>query len=129
LSMRIGVFGGSFDPVHYGHLLLAVTAIESLGLDELRLIPAAQSPLKPHGPVASATARLDMLRLACGGTERLIVDGRETDRGGVSYTVDTLEELRQQFPDAELFFLMGADALASIRQWHEPQRLLRWATA
>jgi nicotinate-nucleotide adenylyltransferase len=126
--MRIGLFGGSFDPVHLGHLLIAETAREALGLDEVRWLPAAQSPLKPSGPVASAADRLTMLRLACGGTPSFVIDDRELERGGVSYTVETLAEFAEAAPAAERFLLMGADSLASIRQWHQPERLLQLCT-
>jgi len=126
--MRIGLFGGSFDPVHLGHLLIAEASREALGLDEVRWLPAAQSPLKPTGPVASAADRLAMLRLACGGTPQFIIDDREIARGGVSYTVETLAEFADERPAAERFLLLGADALASIRQWHQPERLLQLCT-
>lgn len=122
--MRIGVFGGSFDPVHIGHLWIAETALESLELNEIRWIPAATSPLKPHGPVASDQDRLQMLRLAVSGCENHIVDDREIQRGDVSYTVDTIAELQQEYPQAKLFLIIGSDSFASIRQWHQPQRLL-----
>jgi nicotinate-nucleotide adenylyltransferase len=122
--MRIGVFGGSFDPVHIGHLWIAEAALESLELNEIRWIPAATSPLKPHGPVASDEDRLQMLRLAVSGCENHIVDDREIKRGDVSYTVDTIAELQQEYPQAKLFLIIGSDSLASIREWHQPQRLL-----
>ncbi len=122
--MRIGVFGGSFDPVHIGHLWIAEAALESLELNEIRWIPAATSPLKPHGPVASDEDRLQMLRLAVSGCENHIVDDREIRRGDVSYTVDTIAGLHQEYPQAELLLIIGSDSLASIREWHEPQRLL-----
>ncbi|WP_153556625.1 nicotinate-nucleotide adenylyltransferase [Roseimaritima sediminicola] len=126
--MRIGIFGGSFDPVHHGHLLIALRAWEQLHLDHVRMIPAAQSPLKPPGTHAAASERLEMLRLATGGTDCLVVDDRELRRGGVSYTVDTLQELRDGEPSAEWFLVVGADSLASLPQWHRPERLLRLAT-
>lgn len=122
--MRIGVFGGSFDPVHIGHLWIAEAALESLELNEIRWIPAATSPLKPHGPVASDEDRLQMLRLAVSGCENHIVDDREIRRGDVSYTVDTIAGLHQEHPQAELLLIIGSDSLASIREWHEPQRLI-----
>ncbi len=122
--MRIGVFGGSFDPVHIGHLWIAEAALESLDLNEIRWIPTAKSPLKPHGPVASDEDRLQMLRLAVSGCENYIVDDREIRRGGISYTVDTIAELQQEYPQAELLLIIGSDSLASIQEWHQPQRLL-----
>ena len=126
--MRIGVFGGSFDPVHYGHLWIGMTAWEQLQLDELRIVPAAQSPLKPIGVHAEAQQRLEMLRLATGGTDQLVVDDRELLRGGVSYTVDTLQSLQQEQPAAEWLLIIGSDSLASFPQWHQPQRILQLAT-
>lgn len=123
--MRVGIFGGSFDPVHLGHLWIAEAAVEALGLDELRWIPAAQSPLKPGGPVASQQARLQMVQLAVSGCEKYRVDDRELRRGEVSYTVDTVAELRDEMPDAELCLIIGSDSLASFRQWHQPERLLQ----
>lgn len=126
--MRIGVLGGSFDPPHIGHLWIAEAARESLALDEVRWIPAAISPLKPDGPTATDDQRLQMLRLAVSGCADYEVDDRELRRGSVSYTTDTLRELRAEFPSAELFLIMGSDSLATIRKWHEPQELLRQAT-
>lgn len=126
--MKIGVIGGSFDPIHFGHLWIAEYALESLGLDQIRWIPTAQSPLKPAGPVASDVDRLEMLRLALSALENHVVDEREIRRGDVSYTVDTMAGLRAEFPEAELFLLVGSDSLATIRQWHQPQRLLELAT-
>lgn len=126
--MRIGIFGGSFDPVHLGHLLIAETALETLSLDQIRWIPADRSPLKPDGPVASAADRLQMLRLAIAGAERHWVDDRELRRGQISYTVDTLQELRAEFPEASLFLILGSDSIASWPRWHAPDRIHRWAT-
>lgn len=126
--MRIGIFGGSFDPVHLGHLLIALSSQEALHLDQVRWVPAAQSPLKPVGPVATEAQRLEMLRLACGGTPEFVIDDREIRRGGISYTVDTMETFAAEFPDSERFLLMGADSLASIQQWHQPQKLLQLCT-
>ncbi len=126
--MRLGLFGGSFDPVHHGHLALARCAREQAALDEVWFIPAAMQPLKPHGPRASAEHRLAMLRLAIAGDPHLKVSALEIERGGVSYTADTLREICAQFPDAKLFFLMGADALHDLPNWREPVEILRLAT-
>ena len=122
--MRIGIFGGSFDPVHFGHLWIAESALESLGLDQIRWIPAAQSPLKPNGPIAAAEDRLQMLRLAIGGADQHIVDDREIRRGEVSYSVDTVDELMAEFPDAQIVMVIGSDSLATMPKWHEPKKLL-----
>ena len=126
--MRIGIFGGSFDPVHIGHLWIAQAAIETLRLDQVRWIPAANSPLKPNGPVASDQDRLQMVRLAVSGCEDHVVDDREIKRGDVSYTVDTLEELAGEYPQAELFLIIGSDSLQSFPRWYRPDRLLELAT-
>jgi len=90
--MKLGLFGGSFDPVHLGHLLVAQAAVEELGLDRLFFIPAAQSPFKPENPPAPAAVRLQLLRLALAGKTHCEVDDQEIRRGGISYTVDTLRE-------------------------------------
>ena len=126
--MRIGIFGGSFDPVHVGHLWIGEAAIEQCGLDELRWIPAATSPLKPGGTVASNELRLQMLRLAVSGAGGQVVDDRELRRGEVSYTVDTAAELTAEFPDAEIVLIIGSDSLASMQRWHRPADLLQLVT-
>ena len=126
--MRIGIFGGSFDPVHIGHLWIAEAALESLRLDEIHWIPAATSPLKPAGPVASNEDRLQMVRLAVSGCEKHIVDGREIERGDISYTVDTLQQIAFEQPSAARFLVIGSDSLASFRKWHQPERVLELAT-
>lgn len=126
--MRVGVFGGSFDPVHLGHLWVAESAAETLELDLVRWIPAATSPLKPAGPVASGEARLQMLRLALSGSPLHLPDDRELRRGEVSFTVDTLESLREEAPDDELFLLIGSDSLASFGLWKSPERILSLAS-
>jgi nicotinate-nucleotide adenylyltransferase len=117
--VRIGVFGGSFDPVHLGHLIAAQEAATRLGLDQVRLVPAGVQPLKRDAHAAPAADRLAMLRLAVEGDARLVVDDRELRRPGPSYTVDTLRELRAAHPDAELCMLVGADAAADLPTWHE----------
>jgi len=123
--MRIGIFGGSFDPIHLGHLWVAEAALESCGLSEIRWMPAATSPLKPAGTVASDEDRLQMVRLAVSGCAGHVVDDREIKRGAVSYTVDTAAEIVQEFPAAEIVMVIGSDSLASLPQWHQPQRLLQ----
>ena len=126
--MRLGLFGGSFDPVHNGHLRLAACCREQARLDEVWFVPAAVQPFKQRGPVASDADRVAMLRLAIEGREGLRVSTIEIDRGGVSYTVDTLRQIHAQRPDAELFFLMGADTLRDLPGWREPDEVLRLAT-
>ena len=125
--MRLGIFGGSFDPVHYGHLLLAECCREQCRLDRVRLVPAAISPLKQDAHPATAQQRVEMLRLAIGGHQALEVDTREIDRGGVSYTVDTLRELAGEDPPRELFLLLGSDSLADFPRWREAAEICRLA--
>jgi nicotinate-nucleotide adenylyltransferase len=127
LPMRLGIFGGSFDPVHFGHLLLAECCREQARLDDVWFVPAAISPHKHEGPAASPSQRIDMLRLATGGHEAFRVSTIEIDRGGISYTVETLEAIHHEHPDAELFLLMGADSLADLPTWREPQRICELA--
>lgn len=125
--MKLGIYGGSFDPVHHGHLLVAQAAIEELGLDRLFFIPAAQSPFKPENQPAPAAARLQFLRLALAGKTDCEVDDQEIRRGGISYTVDTLRDYAKRFPGAELFYLIGADNAAKLNEWREPAELARLA--
>src|SRR6185503_11785142 len=104
---RIGLFGGSFDPVHLGHLLVAQAACEELELDRLFFIPAAQSPFKPTSQPASAEIRLRMLRLALVGKSNYEIDDQEVRRGGVSFTIETVRAYKARFPNSELFYLLG----------------------
>ena len=126
--MRLGLFGGSFDPVHNGHLRLAECCADQAALDEVWFVPAALQPHKPDGPVASDADRVAMLRLAVGGEPRFAVSTIEIDRGGVSYTFETLQRIAQDRPDDELFFLMGADTLHDLPNWRDPAEVLRLAT-
>ncbi|QDT67247.1 Nicotinate-nucleotide adenylyltransferase [Planctomycetes bacterium MalM25] len=126
--MRLGLFGGSFDPVHNGHLRLAACCADQAGLDEVWFLPAAVQPFKQRGPIASDADRVAMLRLATTGREGFVVSTLEIDRGGVSYTVDTLRQIHADRPDAELFFLMGADTLRDLSNWREPDEVRRLAT-
>jgi len=125
--MKLGIFGGSFDPVHLGHLLVAQAAIEELGLDRLFFIPAAQSPFKPNSQPAPAAARLQLLRLALAGWTNCEIDDQEIRRGGISYTVDTLRDYAKRFPGAKLFYLIGTDHLAKLNEWREPNELAKLA--
>lgn len=125
--MKLGLYGGTFDPVHYGHLLLAERCREELELDEVRFIPAGDPPHKSRADLTSGKARAEMLEFATAGNPRLTVDRRELDRPGRSYTFETLEQLHRESPDAELYFLMGADSLADLPQWREPQRIAELA--
>jgi nicotinate-nucleotide adenylyltransferase len=122
---RVGLFGGSFDPVHLGHLLVAQAAREELSLDRLVFIPAWQSPFKPDFPLASAAERLRLLRLALAGQTDCEVDGLEIRRGGVSYTIDTVREYDRRFPGATLSYLIGADHVRQLPHWREATELAR----
>ena len=126
--MRLGIYGGSFDPVHYGHLLLAETCREACRLDEVWLIPAAKPPHKLDRELTPARQRVEMLELAVTGSEHLKVSSLEIERGGVSYTVDTLRDIAQGHPGAELFVLMGADSLRDLLTWREPAEICCLAT-
>jgi nicotinate-nucleotide adenylyltransferase len=121
--MRLGLYGGSFDPVHLGHLLVAQAAREELGLDRLFFIPAAQSPFKPDVRLTVATTRVQLLRLALAGEVAVEIDEQEIRREGVSYTIDTLRDYRRRFPEAELCWLIGADHVATLPQWREAEAL------
>lgn len=125
--MRRGVYGGSFDPVHVGHVQLAELAAQRARLDVVDFVPAAKQPFKRRGPQASDHDRLAMLALALADQPRLEVCDLEITRGGVSYTVDTLRELHRRHPGDELYFLMGADSLQDLPQWREPDEILRLA--
>ena len=126
--MRLGLLGGSFDPVHYGHLLLAEYAREQAQLDLVWFLPAAVPPHKQSRKLLDAKHRLAMLNLALAGHEHLAVNTVETERGGVSYTVDTLESVRHDHPQAQLFLLMGADSLHDFSNWRDPHRICQLAT-
>ena len=119
----IGLFGGSFDPVHHGHLIVGQVAKEKLGLDVLRFVPAREQPFKRGRHGTSAEHRAAMLSLALGGTPGFAVESAELNRPGPSYTVDTLETVRQQEPGTDLVLLLGADAAAELPTWHEARRI------
>jgi nicotinate-nucleotide adenylyltransferase len=146
--MRLGIFGGSFDPVHNAHLALAQACHEQAALDEVWFMPTAIQPFKQHGPHATDAQRIEMLELAINsdpiepGCSELAVARRprprefgawrvstlEIDRGGTSYTVDTLRQIHEELPESKLFFLMGADALRDVPNWKEPAEIFRLAT-
>ncbi len=125
--MRIGIFGGSFDPVHYGHLLLAECCREQAALDEVWFLPAAVPPHKQDQPLSADKHRLEMLRLAVGGHEAFVVSPLEIERGGVNFTYQSLEAIHEQRPDDELFFLMGGDSLRDLPGWRRPERICELA--
>lgn len=126
--MRIGVFGGTFDPVHNGHLALAEAALSAFALDRVLFVPGHVTPFKIGRGTAPDADRLAMLRLAIADHPRFDISTIELDRGGVSYTVDTLEALRAAHPDDELWFLIGLDSLLTLGHWHRSHDILRLAT-
>lgn len=125
--MRVGLLGGTFDPPHIGHLLAASDAVDLLGLDRLVFIPAAEQPLKRGTTAAAASHRLRMVELMVRGDRRFSVDEIEIRRSGLSFSVDTLEEYARRLPEAERFFLLGADAFATLDQWRDPDRVVALA--
>ncbi len=123
----IGLYGGSFNPVHLGHLLVAQAAQEELSLDRLFFIPAAQSPFKPGQELAPAAERACLLRLAMAGRPAWSLDEQELRRGGVSYTIDTLRDYARRFPHDSLHYLIGADHVPSLPKWREAAEMARLA--
>ncbi len=119
---KIGIFGGTFDPVHYAHLILAREAREELSLEQLIFVPAAASPHK-DSPAASAEMRLSMLRAAIEGETAFAVDDCELRRRPPSYTIDTVEEIQQREAGSEIFYLVGEDNVAALASWHCFERL------
>jgi len=126
--VRVGVFGGTFDPPHVGHLLVAHDAVEQLALDRLVFVPAATQPLKAGAIAADDVTRLAMTRLLVGDEPRFAVDPIEIDRGGLSFMVETLGALATRWADAELFLLVGADVLQTFDRWRQPERVRSLAT-
>lgn len=125
--MRLGIFGGSFDPVHYGHLLLAESCREQLNLDKVFFVPAGSPPHKQQIKLTPANHRLAMLELAIGGEPDFEICRFEIERQETSYTVGTLRWFRTQFPQAELFLLVGADMLNDLPNWREAGEICRLA--
>ena len=125
ISRRIGVFGGSFNPIHMGHLIVAETAREAFDLSQVILVPCAEPPHKSAAAMVSPAQRMDMLCGAIEGDYNFDVSSIEIDRGGTSYTIDTITELKRRYPDAELFFIIGSDTLAELHLWKDIDRLLQ----
>jgi nicotinate-nucleotide adenylyltransferase len=122
-TRSVGLFGGSFDPIHHGHLIVGSVAAEALGLDELRFVPAREQPFKRGRHAAPAANRAAMLELAVAGSRRLRVEPAELDRPGPSYTVETLRALKAREPAAAFTLLLGSDAAAELDAWHEAREL------
>ena len=123
----VSILGGTFNPPHIGHLVMAQEAREQLGLDRVVLMPVAVPPHKEADGDPGADVRLELARLAAAGEEGMEVSIAEIDRGGASYTVDTLGELHERYPEQELTFIVGADMAHSLPAWREPQRILELA--
>lgn len=121
---RLGVCGGTFDPIHMGHLFIAEEAGSRLELDRVLFVPAREPPHRQEAPEASAAHRLAMVRLGVAGNPRFEVSLLEVERQGPSYTVDTLKVLRKAEPGSELFFIVGMDSLADLAKWHDPAGIL-----
>ncbi len=125
--MRIGILGGTFDPIHLGHLAAAEAAIDCARLDRVIFIPSGMPPHR-HEAAANADQRLEMCRLAIDGNKKFEVSDVEVKRGGVSYTVDTLRELKSRYPNDELFLILGWDAAKLFSSWNEPDEIRRLAS-
>ncbi len=117
MTKPIGILGGTFDPVHHGHLRLALEALDRAGLDHVRLVPLHTPPHREQ-PIAAPGQRREMLRRALEGIDSLILEDCELERQGVSYTIDTLQEIKTKIPDRHLCLIMGMDALQSLNTWH-----------
>jgi len=122
-NLRIGLFGGSFDPIHAGHLSIAKKAIEQFQLNRVLFIPAAQSPLKTNSPAASDEDRLEMIRLAIGDNPSFEVSTAEIERGGVSYSIETAQRVACQNPGAKLFWIIGGDQAKQLDRWRNIEEL------
>jgi nicotinate-nucleotide adenylyltransferase len=119
MPAAIGILGGTFDPPHAGHVAAAVAAHKQLGLDEVRVIPAGQAPMRSGAPVASVSDRVTMCQLAFAEHSWAVVDDRETRRVGTSWSIDTARELAIEFPDAMRVWILGADQLARLDRWKD----------
>src|SRR5579862_1416802 len=126
--MRIGIFGGTFDPVHLGHLISAEQAREQAQLDQVWFVPSARPPHKLEQPITPFERRVEMLQLALAGQPNFVVDLIEKDRPGPSFTVDTLADLKRTHSRDEFFLILGADCLADFHTWRQPERILELAT-
>lgn len=124
--MTIGIYGGSFDPVHLGHLQVARSALRDLSLDRLIVIPAAVSPFKTDAaPRADDAQRMEMVRLAFVGMDDVEVSDRELRKGGVSYAIDTVREIGNEYPGAKIYFVIGQDSVEGLPRWKEYEELKR----
>jgi nicotinate-nucleotide adenylyltransferase len=125
--MRLGLLGGTFDPPHWGHLRLAAAALHQLQLDRVLFVPAGVQPLKQGQIISPPEQRARMVELAIADEARFALSRLDLDRPGPHYTVDLLDLVRQQYPEAESWFIMGEDSLSDLLRWHEPERLIELA--
>lgn len=125
--MRIAILGGTFDPIHQAHLVIAEQAREQARLDEVWFVPAARPPHKTAQPLTAFDKRADMIELAIAGNPAFRLERIESERAGPSYTVETLDALHQRHPDADLHLILGADCLPDLPTWYQPQRIVAMA--
>jgi nicotinate-nucleotide adenylyltransferase len=121
--MRVALYGGTFDPIHHGHLILAREAKERLALDRVVFIPAARSPFKPSVESTPGSSRLEMIRAAIKGEDGFEADGLELERGGTSYTIDTVLHAESRWPGAELYWFIGRDHMRELPRWRRFEEL------
>ncbi|MEZ6049676.1 MAG: nicotinate-nucleotide adenylyltransferase [Planctomycetaceae bacterium] len=126
--MRLGLFGGTFDPIHLGHLILAEACREACALEEVWFIPTGSPPHKESTGITDAKLRVEMLEMAVAGVREFKINEMEIKRTGTTYTVDTLTELKEEDPTRDLFFMIGADSLHDFPTWREPERIAELAT-
>ena len=124
---RLGILGGTFDPVHYGHLVAAQESAWALALERVLFVPVCRQPLKESTPLGDPEHRTAMVRLAVAGNPLFQLSTVDLDRGGISYTVDTLKVLRTVYPGAELYFILGMDALTDLPRWRDPAAIVELA--
>ncbi|WP_313128663.1 nicotinate-nucleotide adenylyltransferase [Anaerocolumna sp.] len=124
---KIGIMGGTFNPIHIAHLILAESAYEQLQLDKILIMPSKKPPHKLHEPIVSDHHRKEMVRLAIDGNPHFEMSSMELDREGITYTADTLQQLTKDYPENEYYFILGWDSLQQIEKWREPDTIFRLA--
>jgi len=122
---KVGIMGGTFDPIHIGHLIAALRAMECASLDEVWFIPTASPPLKPNNPLATEQQRLEMVKLAIQREPRFRVLDIELHRGGTSYSIDTVNYLREHYAEHDFYYIVGSDRIHDLPQWHRAEELLQ----
>ncbi|QDU79496.1 Nicotinate-nucleotide adenylyltransferase [Polystyrenella longa] len=126
--MRLGLLGGTFDPVHLGHLIMAEACREACQLEEIWFIPTGKPPHKVTAEITDSRKRIEMLEMALAGAREFKISDREVKRSGTTYTVDTLTQLKEEEPSRDLYFIIGADSLHDFPTWREPERIAELAT-